>query len=84
MGTAVLTDKEVIALRMRKARGLRIDVKAEADRFACSPETIRKALRGDTFRHLLGEKEPPPQDGPTQAEMDAAFNDLAARLSGGI
>lgn len=52
--TAKLTDDEVILLRARKARGEAISIKAEADRFSCGIETIRKILRGDTFRHLLG------------------------------
>ena len=51
--TAKLTDDEVVALRARKARGEPISVKAEADRFQCGLETIRKILRGDTFRHLM-------------------------------
>jgi hypothetical protein len=51
--TAKLTDDEVLLLRARKARGERVNVKEEADRFGCGLETIRKALRGDTFRHLL-------------------------------
>lgn len=72
--TAKLTDDEVVSLRARKARGETISTKAEADRFACGVETIRKILRGDTFRHLLvehGASVPP--IGPSEAEMAASL-----------
>lgn len=47
--TAKFTDAEVRELRIR-AEHEGIVVREEADRFGVTPETIRKILRGDTFR----------------------------------
>lgn len=52
-----LTDEEVRSLRARKARGDVISVTAEADKFGTAPETIRRLLRGETFRHVVVTKE---------------------------
>jgi hypothetical protein len=75
--TAKLTDEEVLLLRARKARGERISVKEEADRFNCGLETIRKVLRGDTFRHLLKGASvlaSRPSTGPSEDEVAASLN----------
>lgn len=77
--TAKLTDDEVLLLRARKARGEHVVVKDEADRFGCGIETIRKILRGDTFRHLLGPapvtyaKATPVTALPTEEEMEMSL-----------
>lgn len=66
--TAKFTDAEVRALRERDALDL-VDVRDEADRFGCTPETIRKVLRGDTFRHVrLGAEGPRPTASIAAAE----------------
>ena len=80
---ARLADAEVLSLRARKAAGEVINVKAEADRFSCGTETIRKILRGDTFRHLLrdGSKQTcaaVPE--PSEAEMMRAFSQFTAEV----
>lgn len=49
--TARLTDAEVLRMRRWHAEG-RLVVKAEALRYGVGVETIRRALRGDTFSHL--------------------------------
>lgn len=71
--TAKLLDDEVLALRARRERGETINVKAEADRFGCGLETIRKALRGDTFRHLLSADIEVSQE-LSEAEVEASLS----------
>jgi len=81
--TAKLTDNEVLLLRARKARGELIDPRVEADRFQCGPETIRKILRGDTFRHLLRET-PTAPTGPVvnlpESEIEASLSRFLAEV----
>lgn len=52
-GNARLTDEDVLALRARLRRG-ESTVEEEAERYNVARETIRKANRGETFRHLKG------------------------------
>ena len=81
MKHAKLTDAEVLLLRARKARGEDIIVKDEATRFACGVETIRKILRGDTFRHLLAESVTSPLAAePTEAEMAASLSAFLSQV----
>lgn len=49
--TRKLTAGEVAGLKARIARG-ESTVRREADRYEVSVETIRRALRGDTYRHV--------------------------------
>lgn len=80
MKTFKLTDLEVISLRGRKARGEPLNTKVEADKFGCSVETIRKILRGDTFRHLLGQTDSPRSVEPEVSSIEESF----ARLRGSL
>lgn len=77
-GIRKLTDEEVGILRMRKARGERIDVRVEADKFGASPETIRRLLRGETFRHVVSATSATAE--PSEAEMAKALEAFNASI----
>ena len=81
---AKFTDREVIEIRAR-AQEEGFDVRAEADRYQVSPETIRKICRFDTFRWVgqgvtavpLREVAPPPAG---IARTDQEAQDSAKRM----
>jgi hypothetical protein len=52
-GNAKLRDEDVLAMRERLRLG-KSTVDEEADYFGVARETIRKANRGETFRHISG------------------------------
>lgn len=81
MSNVKLTDDEIILLRARKARGERVDPKVEADRFGCGVETIRKILRGDTFRHLLALPAVTPDVGPSEEEAAASLQRFLSEVA---
>lgn len=57
-GFRKLVDADVPGLRARLTAG-ETTVQQEADYFACGCETIRRAWRGETFRHVLEGLAPP-------------------------
>jgi hypothetical protein len=52
-GSVRLTDDDVIALRRRAADGEALNYSAEARRLRVNKETVRNAVRGATWQHLL-------------------------------
>lgn len=92
--TAKFTDAEVRDLRQRASRE-GVDVREEADRFGVAPETVRKILRGDTFRWVplvtqeekaaAAREDLAAQAVESQARMAKLFlpgDELAAELAG--
>jgi hypothetical protein len=50
------TDFDIAAIRLEYAKG-NLDKKAWADARLCSPETIARIARGDTYRHRGGQQQ---------------------------
>lgn len=86
-----LTFPEVESMRKRQTRWVEQGypsgefVRQEALRFGVAFETIRRALRGETFNRtapvLLGEGEEHPQDDPDDSGAEASLRRLQAALA---
>lgn len=49
-------DFDIAAIRLEYAKGI-LDARRWADARQCSPETIRRIARGETYRHVGGQKQ---------------------------
>ena len=81
-----LTDAEVPGLRYRLRHGLST-VHEEADRYGVGVESIRRANRGDTFRHVREGLETPlstPERDRLEAEADASLKRLTTPPPSGL
>mgnify|MGYP000399726134 CR=1 FL=1 len=66
------TDFDVATIRLEYAKGI-LDARKWADARKCSPETIRRIARGETYRHVGGQTVHHAWGGLTAAPAAPAF-----------
>lgn len=85
--TAKLTEADVLGMRKRVLVDQVSTVKMEADRFGIARETVRRALRGETFRavgNLAMEVPETHEVGPGEDEAEASLNRVLEAQKGRV
>lgn len=83
---ARLTPEQVVSTRLEFDEWCRLGgrkstfVYRKADQYRVGVETIRKLLRGETFRHLAATPEPPASGGADDALAEASLRRLLSEV----